>query len=162
MAKVILICGKIASGKSYYANQIKNKEKAIILNTDELTYALFHNEQGEKYEDRANRANNYLMKKAVELVKIGCNVILDWGFWTLDGRNKITKYFKDNGISVEWHYIDIDDILWNKNIEERNKKVESGNGGSDFYVTEGLKNKVSSMFEIPSKEQIDIWYTLKR
>lgn len=25
MAKVILICGKIASGKSYYANQIKDK-----------------------------------------------------------------------------------------------------------------------------------------
>ncbi len=49
MAKVILICGKIASGKSYYANQIKNKERAVILNTDELTYSLFNNEQGDKY-----------------------------------------------------------------------------------------------------------------
>jgi len=143
MAKVILICGKIASGKSYYANQIKNREKAVILNTDELTYALFDNEQGDKYEDRANRANNYLMKKAVELVNAECNVILDWGFWTIDIRNKITKYFKDKNINIEWHYIDIDDILWNRNIEERNKKVQEGNGGYDFYVTEGLKNKAN-------------------
>lgn len=162
MAKVILICGKIASGKSFYANQIKNKEKAVILNTDELTYALFDNEQGNKYEDRATRANNYLMKKAVELVKAECNVILDWGFWTIKGRNEITKYFQDNNISIEWHYIDIEDILWNQNIEERNKKVEEGNGGFDFYVTEGLKNKVLSLFEIPSKEEIDIWYKFKR
>lgn len=158
MAKVILICGKIASGKSYYANQIKNKEKAVILNTDELTYALFDNEQGDSYEDRANRANKYLMKKAVELVSVGCNVILDWGFWTKEIRNNITKYFKDNNIKMEWHYIDIDDILWNKNIKERNKKVQEGNGGYDFYVTEGLKNKVLTMFEIPSREEIDIWY----
>lgn len=158
MAKVILICGKIASGKSYYANQIKKQEKAVILNTDELTYALFDNEQGEQYEDRANRANNYLMKKTVELVKNECNVILDWGFWTVDIRNKITKYFKDNNVKTEWHYIDIDDNLWNKNIEKRNKETQGNVESHDFYVTEGLKNKVLNMFEIPSIEEIDVWY----
>lgn len=162
MAKAILICGKIASGKSYYANQIKDKEKAVILNTDELTYALFDNEQGDKYEERANRANNYLMKKTVEIVKAECSVILDWGFWTIKSRDEITKYFHSNNINVEWHYIDVDDEVWNKNIEERNKKVEKGNGVFDFYVTEGLKNKVLSMFEKPSKEEVDIWYKLER
>ena len=30
MGKVILICGKIASGKTYYANQIKEKKNAVI------------------------------------------------------------------------------------------------------------------------------------
>lgn len=107
--KLIAICGKIASGKSYYANQIKEKENAIILNTDELTYAMFDNEQGDKYTDLANRANEYLLKKAVELVKIGCNVILDWGFWRKYNRGYVTEYFKNENISVEWHYIDIDD-----------------------------------------------------
>ena len=56
MAKVILICGKLASGKSYYAKQIRDKQKAVILNTDELTYAMFDNEQGEKYMELAERA----------------------------------------------------------------------------------------------------------
>lgn len=161
MAKVILICGKIASGKSYYANHLKNKSKAVILNTDELTYALFDNEQGDKYNELANRANQYLMKKAVELASIDCNVILDWGFWTKDIRDNTTKYFKENNIKIEWHYIDIDDISWNKNIEKRNQKVEEGNGGHDFYVTEGLKSKVLTMFEIPAKEEIDVWYKFK-
>lgn len=162
MAKVILICGKIASGKSYYANQIKNKERAVILNTDELTYSLFNNEQGDKYKERANIANNYLMKKAVEILETGSSVILDWGFWTIKSRDEITKYFHTNNIKIEWHYIDVDDDVWNKNIEERNIRVEKGNGGFDFYVTEGLKDKVLSMFEIPSKEEIDIWVKLER
>lgn len=109
---------------------------------------------------------NYMTKNIlqgiIELVKVGCNVILDWGFWTFDERNRIAKYFKDNKIKIEWHYIDIEDILWNENIEERNRKVQEGSGGSEFYVTEELKNKVLSLFEIPSKEEIDIWYKFER
>lgn len=161
MAKVILICGKISSGKSFYAEQLKNKYQAVILNVDELTYALFDNEQDDKYEERTDRAKNYLMKKAVELVKSECNVILDWGFWEIKSRNDITRYFQDNNINIEWHYIDIEDTVWNKNIEERNKKVKEGNC-SDFYVTEELKSKVLSMFEMPSKEEMDIWYKPER
>ena len=94
MGKVIAICGKIASGKTYYTNQIKEKENAIILNTDELTYAMFDNEQGERYMELAERANEYLLNKTVELIKIGCNVILDWGFWRGYNRRYITEYFK--------------------------------------------------------------------
>ena len=40
MAKVILICGKICSGKSYYARKLKEKEHAVILSRDEMTYEL--------------------------------------------------------------------------------------------------------------------------
>ncbi len=162
MSKVILICGKIASGKTYYANMIKEKENAIILSTDEVTYDLIDNEQGEFYDQFCVRVNKYLNKKAVEIVKAGCNVILDWGFWTKENRKKETEYFKSKGIDIEWHYVDIDDDTWNKNIDERNKKMESGQGGCDFYVNEGLKNKVISLFEEPSKDEIDVWYKVER
>ncbi len=50
MSKIIAICGKICSGKTYYANQIKEKENAVILSTDEVTYDLIDNEQGEFYD----------------------------------------------------------------------------------------------------------------
>ncbi|MBO5005078.1 MAG: GNAT family N-acetyltransferase [Clostridia bacterium] len=160
--KIIAICGKIASGKSYYANQIKEKENAIILNTDELTYAMFDNEQGEKYTELANRANEYLLKKAVELIKIGCNVIIDWGFWRKYNRGYINEYFKNEDIIVEWHYINIDDLSWQKNIEERNNNIEAGLNKSDFYVTEGLKKKLLDNWEEPSRKEIDVWHDFKR
>lgn len=44
MSKIIAICGKICSGKSYYATQIKEQENAVILSIDEATYDLIDNE----------------------------------------------------------------------------------------------------------------------
>ena len=158
MAKLLCICGKIGCGKTYYANRLKEQEHAVILSTDEVTYDLTDNQQGEGYDEFARRVNLYLRKKAVEIVNAGCTVILDWGFWTKENRKEIKRYGENNGVLVEMHYIDIDDKTWYENIEKRNNEVISGNGGSSFYVDEGLLNKVSSLFEIPEKEEIDIWY----
>ena len=162
MGKVYLICGKICSGKTYYAKALKDKYNAVILSTDEVTYDLINNEQGEFYNVFAQRVNNYLKKKAAEICKAGANVILDWGFWTKENRIDISEYLKSCDVSYEWHYIDADDDTWNRNIEERNKRIEEGNGGSDFYVDEGLLNKLLSMFEVPDKSEIDVWYELNR
>ena len=158
MAKLLCICGKIGCGKTYYANRLKEQEHAVILSTDEVTYDLTNNQQGEGYDEFARRVNLYLRKKAVEIVNAGCTVILDWGFWTKENRKEIKRYGENNGVLVEMHYIDIDDKTWYENIEKRNNEVISGNGGSRFYVDEGVLNKVSSLFEIPEKEEIDIWY----
>ena len=158
MAKLLCICGKIGCGKTYYANRLKEQEHAVILSTDEVTYDLTNNQQGDGYDEFAIRVNLYLRKKAVEIVNAGCTVILDWGFWTKENRKEIKRYGENNGVLVEMHYIDIDDKTWYENIEKRNNEVISGNGGSSFYVNEGLLNKVSSLIEIPEKEEIDIWY----
>lgn len=156
MSKIIAICGEICSGKSYYANQIKEKENAVILSTDEATYDLIDNEQGEFYNVFAERVNKYLMKKAVEIVKADCNVILYWGFWTKAERQETTEYFNQFGIDVEWHYVDIEQSRWQQLIEERNAKIQKGNGGSDFYVDEGLMEKLLSKFEQPTKDEINV------
>ena len=157
MSKVILICGKI-----YYANQIKEKENAIILSTDEVTYDLIGNEQGEFYDKLCPKVNAYLMEKSIELVDIGCNVILDWGFWTKINRKETIEYYNSRNINIEWHYIDIDDESWYKNVEERNRKVLSGKGACDFYVDEGLLKKILSKFEMPDRNEIDVWHTFER
>lgn len=57
MPKVIALCGKICSGKTFYANKIKEGQNAVILSTDEATFYLMDNEQGERYDDFAKRVN---------------------------------------------------------------------------------------------------------
>ena len=161
MAKVILICGKICSGKTYYAKELKNSLNAVILSTDEATFDLINNEQGEFYNIFVQRVNGYLKKKACEIVKAGANVILDWGFWTREERQEITDYFRKREITIQWHYIDIDNALWEKQINERNKRIQKGRGGSDFYLDEGLKAKLLSKFEAPEPEEIVVWHKRK-
>ncbi|MDO5559227.1 MAG: ATP-binding protein [Oscillospiraceae bacterium] len=160
MAKVILICGKICSGKSYYAKGLQADTKAVILSTDEATYDLINNEQGDFYNIFAARVNRYLRKKAVEIINAGADVILDWGFWTESNRREISQFFKTNNVEYEWHYIDVDDKTWYSNIRTRNERITEGCGGSDFYVDDGLMKKLLSLFEVPHKDEIDVWYKL--
>lgn len=162
MGKIIAICGKICSGKTYYANQIKEKESAVILSCEELTNALFNNDLGDKHDEMATKIWSYFTKKSVELVNIGCNVILDWGFWSKEQRKHITEYYKSCNITCEWHYIDIDLNSWYKNIEERNKRVLDGKGEFDYYLDKGLMEKLLSKWEAPDKNEIDVWYFAER
>ena len=156
LAKVILICGKICSGKSFYARSLLNRGHAVILSTDEVTYDLIDNEQGEFYDHFAARVNLYLRKKAVEIAKAGADVILDWGFWTKENRAEISSYLSARGVKYEWHYIDIDDERWKRNISERNARIERGEKGSDFYVDEGLLRKLNGLFVPPEADEMDV------
>ena len=116
----------------------KRKEKAVVLSCDELTKDLFDNDLGEKHDEMALRIWSYFKKKSVELVNVGCTVILDWGFWRLENRRSLTDFCHSQNVHCEWHYIEVDDQTWNKNIEERNCRVLNGEGGSDYYLDEGL------------------------
>ena len=162
MTKIIAICGKICSGKSYYSNRLKECENAVILSGDELTSILFDNNLGDKHDEMSVRIWKYLLKKAEDIIKTDISVILDWGFWAKSDRNYINEYFNSKGIRCEWHYINIDNKSWHKNIDERNQRVLSINDGSDYYLDEGLMKKLLAKWEEPTKDEIDVWFDLKR
>ncbi len=162
MGKVILLCGKICSGKSYYANELKNTLNAVIISPDEATYELINNEQGDFYNIFSQRLNKYLTKKVGEIAASGANVIFERGLWSKKEREETVKYYKDKGIACELHYVYVDDATWKKNIIERNNRVEEGNGGATFYFDVGLMKKLESMWEEPVEEEIDVWYNCER
>lgn len=161
MGKLYIVSGKICSGKSYYSKQLKDNINAVVLSPDDATYKLINNEQGEFYNVFSNRLLDYLNELAVEIIKAGANVIYERGLWTKKDRQDVREYFKNKGIDVEIHCIHISDELWKKQIQERNKRVLEGNGGSDFYLDDGLMNKLLSKFEEPTKDEVDVWYENK-
>ena len=158
MAKVYLICGKICSGKSYYSKQLKEKFNAVILSPDEATYDLIQNVQGEFYNVFCDRLLKFLNKKAVEIVKAGANVIYERGLWSKAERDKTKQFLKENNTEIELHYVHVSDDVWKKQIEERNKRIEEGNSGADFYLDKGLMKKLISNFEEPTEDEVDVWY----
>ena len=88
-------------------------------------------------------------------------MVLDWGFWTKEERISVSRYYQSNGIAYEWHYVDVTDEIWKRNILSRNEAVVSGQSG-DYYVDDGLLKKIESLFEIPTKDEIDVWYINQR
>lgn len=162
MGKVILVCGKICSGKSYYSKSIKDFLNAVIISPDEATYELINNEQGEFYNVFSERLGKYLTRKVGEIAQAGANVIFERGLWTKEDREKTVKYYEDRNIECELHYVSVDEETWKQNIAERNKRVEEGNGGSDFYLDEGLMKKLESFWEEPTEDEVDIIYKVDR
>ena len=97
----------------------------------------------------------------MDIVRAGCNVILDWGFWSREERADVSAYYKNADIDFEWHYIDISDADWAKNIEARNAAVAAGET-TDYAVDSGLLQKVLTLFETPIPDEIDVWFTNRR
>lgn len=162
MGKVVIVCGKICSGKSYYSKSIKDSLNAVIISPDEATYELINNEQGEFYNVFSERLNKYLTKKVGEIAQAGANVIFERGLWSKEDRKNIREYYKNEGIECEIHYVCVDDETWKQNIIERNNRIAEGKGDSDFYLDEGLLEKLESKWEEPSKEEVDVIYKVKR
>lgn len=162
MGKVILTCGKICSGKSCYSKQVKDELNAVIISPDEATYELLNNEQGEFYDIFSERLSKYLTRKVGEIAQAGANVIFEKGLWSKKERQEVRDYYKSIGIDCEIHYICVDDETWKQNIAERNKRVQEGNGDSDFYLDEGLMKKLESLWEEPNEEEYDILYIVNR
>ncbi|WP_026504212.1 AAA family ATPase [Butyrivibrio sp. NC3005] len=162
MGKVILLCGKICSGKSYYSRKLRDELNAVIISPDEATYDLLDNEQGEFYDIFSKRLIKYLTKKVGEIAQARANVVFERGLWSKTERQEVRDYYKKLGIDCEIHYVCVDDATWKLNISERNKRVQEGNGGSDFYLDEGLMGKLESLWEEPGEEEYDVLYKVDR
>ena len=158
MAQVILLCGRIASGKSTYARLLREEMPAsMILSCDELMLTLFPDGAGEHHDMLAERAKQYQLALSLELIRCGVNVILDWGFWTRQWREEARAFYAEHGIPCTLHYVDPAPDVWQRHIDARNRAVLEGNATA-YYVDEGLLAKLSSRFEEPGEEEIDVRY----
>lgn len=149
MSMIYLICGKICSGKSYFAKQLSAEKNAMILSCDEFSRIIDRNIQvdSDKYDMIALELRDHLLRLAMDIAKHGADVILDWGFWTNDQRKTVSALLTENRQEFEWHYMDTSDEQLRKNIEKRNSNL----GSADYYVDEGLLRKCLSRFETPDE-----------
>ncbi|MBQ8638215.1 MAG: ATP-binding protein [Lachnospiraceae bacterium] len=159
---IILICGKICSGKTWYTNQLLKTHRAICLSCDELMLTLNSSGLfGDKHDEIASRVQQYLLKKAEELTALDVDVILEWGFWTREGRKQMREYFQEKGIPCQWHYLDISEEDWMANIEQRNEEILAGRTDA-YFMDEGLMEKLKRLFEEPDRDEMDVWYPVRR
>ena len=156
MPKVTLICGKICSGKTTYAKQLCLENKAVLLSIDEIMLALFGLYTGDKHDEYVNKTKKYLLDKSVEIVETGISVILDWGFWRKEERTYVKEFYSTAKIEHEFHYIDISDDVWKARLDKRNHAVAAGEANA-YIVDDNLAAKFDKIFEMPGKEEIDVW-----
>lgn len=155
-AKIILLCGKIASGKSYYAAKLLKQSPSVLLSMDELFEICELDFFNDLHSNLYPKLQQFLYKKAAEIAQGGLTVILDSGFWTRQERQSVTKVFSNLGSNIQWHYIDVDDDTWRQNIEERNQAAQA-EGYVQFLIDEERMAEIIREFEVPAPDEIDVW-----
>ena len=155
MAKLICICGKICSGKTTLAEELLKCGRAVRLSCDEVADVVFDKNLGDKHDEVMAKVTEYLHRKAKDILLAGCDVILDWGFWKKDARQKVRERYAAMGIEQLWYFVDVSDEIWDKQIQKRNAEVLAGLS-ADYFVDEGLKAKLLANFERPEPDEYDI------
>lgn len=159
---VTLIAGRIASGKTTFARTLCADTNAVPLSMDDLTWQLLGNEQGPYYDAFCTRAQEYLLRLAVSMARSGCSTVLDWGFWTKQGRDCVRAFLDENQVRSVWYCIDLSDADWERNIAERNARIGSDTPSPEFFVTEGLKAKCLALWEQPGAAEDIIHVPFRR
>lgn len=156
MARAILICGGICSGKSTYARKLCAERRAVSMSMDELMLAILGQYLGDMHDEYARRAERYLLNKSAQLIERGVDVVLDWGFWTRKSRQGVRRFFESRGFECELHFISIGTAAWRARIQQRNAEVRTGRS-IDYIVDENLVDKFLSKFEPPERSEADVW-----
>ncbi|MBQ7138346.1 MAG: ATP-binding protein [Clostridia bacterium] len=147
--KVILLIGKIASGKTTYARKLGG----MLISCDQLMQSMFPGGCGEHHDMLAERARKYLLGLARQCAASGVTPVVDFGFWTPALRQEAIDALPV--CELEWHYLDIPEDEWRRRIEKRNAAILAGQGSpSDYFVDEGLLQKVNSLFVPPTAEEL--------
>lgn len=152
MGKIILLVGRISSGKTTYARQLEQQEHAIRLSCDEMMQTIFPEPMGDRYDQYASRCIRYLYRLGKQLALGGATVVMDMGCWSRQDRQQAKELL--SGVELDWRYLDISDEEWQRRIASRNAAVREGRANMDEYlVDEGLLAKANALFQPPTEDE---------
>jgi predicted kinase len=94
MAKVFLVVGLPGSGKSTHARRLAIEHHALRLTPDDWMIPLFGEPEGEGKRDVLE---GRFITLALQLVRLGTNMVLDFGFWSREERLSLRWLFERVG-----------------------------------------------------------------
>ncbi len=153
MATLHMMVGLPGSGKTTEAKKLEQEHKALRLTPDEWQYFLFgHDINESEHDERHAKIEELMWEVAVKVLKIGCDVILDFGFWTKSERDEFRRKAHSLGADSKIHYMNVPNDVIRERLDARNQLAGKN---AVFYVDRKDFDEWSVLFEIPAKEELE-------
>jgi predicted kinase len=146
-ARLVLICGLPASGKSTLARRLAPKIPAIRLDKDEWATQLGADVWDDEFRVRLERQ---LWVLTQQLLSQGQSVILEWGHWARVERDEKRLGARALGVGVELHHLDAP-------LEELIERAERRNASGEWTASPMRRAHFetwASKFQRPDDEEI--------
>ena len=150
-AKLIFLCGKMASGKSTLARDLARLENAVLLVEDEFLDRLFPGEISDipGYVKYSSRLKNALGPHVCALLSKGISVVLDFPANTEAQRAWFRELFERANAEHELHFLNASDALCKSQLQERSKDLPAGT----TWTTDAEFDAVTAYFQPPSEDE---------
>lgn len=151
-----LIIGNTGSGKTTYANKLKNKTNGIVFSIDKWNKTLFLEDKKpsdrlEWFLERIARAEEIILDLITQLENSKTDSILDLGLSKYEHREKFRKFAQLNKFDLTSHFLDIPKETRLKRVLKRNS--EKGET-FEFEVSRENFDFMEGWFERPTKKEM--------
>ena len=149
-ARLILICGLPAAGKSTLARDLANTIPAIRLNKDDCVRQLGQDVWDDEFRGRIEAR---LWDLAQELLAHDMSVILEWGHWARRERDEKRLRARNLDAHVELQYLDVPLDVLIARIERRQRSGE----WIDAPITRAQMERWAATFEAPDDAELALF-----
>ena len=105
--RLFLMCGLPGAGKTTRAKQLEVEHKAVRLTPDDWLAAITQPDWTREVHDRLRDPLESLQWSVAErLLELRVNVVIDWGLWGRDERDRLRERAKKFGARVEVVFLD--------------------------------------------------------
>ena len=144
---LFLIVGLPGAGKTTQAKSLAVQHAALRLTPDAWMIPLFGEpEAGGKRDVLEGR----LIWLALQALRLGTNVVLDFGFWSRDERSSLRWLARSAGAACQVVYLPVDRATQMERIQHRWTRTP----GETFVITEADVDRWRTQFDIPDAAEL--------
>jgi predicted kinase len=147
VARLFLIVGLPGAGKTERAKALATEHAALRLTPDEWMIPLFGDPQP---EGRRDILEGRLIWLALQVLRLGTNVVLDFGLWSRDERSSLRWLAGSVGASTRTVYLPVDRATQIDRIQQRWTRTPR----ETFVISEADVDDWRSQFEEPDAAEL--------
>ena len=155
MSKAYVMLGRIACGKSYFAEQIAKEKGGVILSCDEIIWALFDGCLGDKLMATEERAIKYLLYLAKQIGQNGGDVIIDCGLCSAAQRTQVVNNLKLCGFEIERILVKCDEATRHARLNRRNLQRSGSKNRGYVLPYEKVLDIEQARYDEPKPNEYD-------
>lgn len=144
MTTLHVVVGLPGAGKTTLAKRLEAELPALRLTPDEWMVPLFGESEAGRKRDAVE---GLLIGVAMRSLRLGVDVVLDFGVWSRDERTGLRHLAADVGSVTRLHYLSVEP-------EEQWRRLAARDDPRSFRIARAEMDGYATLFETPTVEEL--------